>query len=339
MTNKMSKAWQLATKQLEKVLPEEDFETLITQVFYSHHSSTEVFLSVPDINIKKCLENHYMKILMAAALSKTSGFAVTVNLINEHNDELIAPPIIGKSVCTPLNPRFTFDLFVQGGNNQFAYDAAISITKNPADTYNPLYICAGTGLGKSHLLNALGHTISENLPALNVCYCSAEKFMYEMVNHLRLKKMDQFRSIIRAADVLLVDDIQFLCGKSATQEEFYYTFDALCGDHKQIVVTSDRLPREMSDLDERLRSRLECGLIVEIQPPGLETKIEILKKIAGVKNTVVPDEVIDFIASSDSSNIRELEGMIVRLSAFNTLQNVPINLKMAKKHLKGICGQ
>ena len=338
MTNKMSKAWQLATKQLEKVLPEEDFDTLITQVFYSHHSSADVFLSVPDINIKKCLENHYMKVLMAAALSKTSGFAVTVNLINEYNDELIAPPIIGKSVCTPLNPSFTFDLFIQGGNNQFAYDAAIAISDNPTDAYNPLYICAGTGLGKSHLLNAIGHTISENLPTLNVCYCSAEKFMYEMVNHLRLKKMNEFRCRIRAVDILLVDDIQFMCGKSGTQEEFYYTFDALYRDNKQIVVTSDRLPREMSDLDERLRSRLECSLIVEMQPPGLETKIEILKKISGVKKTEVPEEVINLIASSDSSNIRELEGMIVRLCAINRLQNIPIDLKMAKNHLKGICG-
>jgi chromosomal replication initiator protein len=188
------------------------------------------------------------------------------------------------------------------------------------------------------LLNAIGHIIRGASPVLNVCYCSAEKFMYEMVNHLRLKKMDLFRNRFRNVDVLLIDDIQFISGKTGTQEEFFHTFNALHEAHKQIVITSDKFPREISDLEERLRSRFEWGLIADIQPPDLETKIAILKKKSEVTKIRLPDDVTYFLASSDTRNIRELEGMLIRLGAYSSLQNIPITLEMAKESLKDILG-
>jgi chromosomal replication initiator protein len=348
----MFEAWQQATENLEKVLSEGDFGTWIKPVLYSHHDNSSVYLTVPNSFIKEWLEDHYLKVL-TGALSVTSGHAVNLNFIVRDNDEpqqILSEELIIKghqdqvasksfeSVFTPLNPKYTFDLFVSGTGNQFAHAAAMAVANNPADTYNPLFIYGGVGLGKSHLLNSIGHIIRANSPDTNVCYCSAEKFMYEMVNHLRLKKMDLFRGRFRNVDVLLIDDIQFISGKTGTQEEFFYTFNALHDAHKQIVITSDKFPREISDLEERLRSRFEWGLIADIQPPDIETKIAILKKKSEITNVRLPEDVYYFLASSDTRNIRELEGMLIRLGAFSSLQNIPITLSMAKESLKDILG-
>ena len=348
----MLEAWQQATENLEKVLSEGDFGTWIKPVLYSHHDNSSVYLSVPNSFIKEWLEDHYLKVL-TGALSVTSGHSVNLNFVIRDNDEpqhILPEELVVKghqeavtqknleAVFTPLNPKYTFDLFVSGTGNQFAHAAAMAVANNPADTYNPLFIYGGVGLGKSHLLNSIGHTIRANSPDTNVCYCSAEKFMYEMVNHLRLKKMDLFRNHFRNVDVLLIDDIQFISGKTGTQEEFFYTFNALHDAHKQIVITSDKFPREISDLEERLRSRFEWGLIADIQPPDIETKIAILKKKSEITKVILPEDVYYFLASSDTRNIRELEGMLIRLGAFSSLQNIPITLSMAKESLKDILG-
>jgi chromosomal replication initiator protein len=350
----MLDAWQQATENIEKVMSEADFAAWIKPVHYCYHDGSSVFLSVPNSFIKEWLEDHYLKVL-TGALTATSGNAVTLNFIiradEEHqpyiSEDFIvkteSEPTAGKNapleqVFTPLNQKYTFDLFVSGTGNQFAHAAAMAVANNPADTYNPLFIYGGVGLGKSHLLNSIGHTIRENSPELNVCYCSAEKFMYEMVNHLRLKKMDVFRNRFRTVDVLLIDDIQFISGKTGTQEEFFHTFNALHDAHKQIVITSDKFPREISDLEERLRSRFEWGLIADIQPPDVETKIAILKKKSEVTRVFFPEDVYYFLASSDTRNIRELEGMLIRLGAFSSLQNIPVTLDMAKENLKDILG-
>jgi len=349
----MFEAWQQATENLEKVLSEDDFGTWIKPVIYSHNDNSSVYLSVPNSFVKEWLEDHYLKVL-TGALSVTSGHSVNICFIVRDNpqpeqmmtDELIikghqeqSPSKNLESVFTPLNPKYTFDLFVSGTGNQFAHAAAMAVANNPADTYNPLFIYGGVGLGKSHLLNSIGHTIRENSPELKVCYCSAEKFMYEMVNHIRLKKMDEFRNRFRNLDVLLVDDIQFISGnKVATQEEFFHTFNALYDGHKQIVITSDKFPREIPDLEERLRSRFEWGLIADIQPPDVETKMAILKKKSEITNVMLPEDVYYFLASSDTRNIRELEGMLIRLGAFSSLKNIPITLSMAKESLKDILG-
>jgi len=350
----MLDAWQQATENIEKVFSEADFGAWIKPVHYSHHKGSVVFLSVPNSFIKEWLEDHYLKVL-TGALSSTSGSAVDISFIirdDEEHQPYISEDFVVKNetepetvknvqleqVFTPLNQKYTFDLFVSGTGNQFAHAAAMAVANNPADTYNPLFIYGGVGLGKSHLLNSIGHTIRENSPQLSVCYCSAEKFMYEMVNHLRLKKMDVFRNRFRNVDVLLVDDIQFISGKTGTQEEFFHTFNALHDARKQIVITSDKFPREISDLEERLRSRFEWGLIADIQPPDVETKIAILKKKSEITRVFFPEDVYYFLASSDTRNIRELEGMLIRLGAFSSLQNIPVTLDMARENLKDILG-
>ena len=349
----MFEAWQQATENIENLLSEGDYVTWIKPVRYSHHQGSSVYLSVPNSFVKEWLEDHYLKIV-TDALSAASGQTVTLDfiirndeeqqpitenvLIQSSNEPAVTQIALPEPVFTNLNPKYTFDLFVSGTGNQFAHAAAMAVANNPADTYNPLFIYGGVGLGKSHLLNSIGHTIRANSPESNVCYCSAEKFMYEMVNHLRLKKMDVFRNRFRNVDVLLIDDIQFISGKTGTQEEFFYTFNALHDAHKQIVITSDKFPREISDLEERLRSRFEWGLIADIQPPDVETKIAILKKKSEITRIKLPDDVYYFLAASDTRNIRELEGMLIRLGAFSSLQNIPITLEMAKENLKDILG-
>lgn len=338
-----------------KVLSERDFTTWIKPISYSHHDDSTVYLSVPTLFFKEWLEEHYLQMLVGA-LSVTTGKKIFLDIIvkeNSTDSETFQPEdLIMKghqeseqiktnlpdSSFSSLNSKYTFDLFVSGTGNQFAYAAAMAVATNPADTYNPLFIYGGVGLGKSHLLNAIGHTIRNNSPDLNVCYCSAEKFMYEMVNALRQKRMEQFRSRFRNLDVLLVDDIQFISGKVGTQEEFFHTFNALYDMQKQIVITSDKFPREISDLEERLRSRFEWGLIADIQPPDLETKIAILKKKSEITKIKLPEDVIYFLAASDTRNIRELEGMLIRLGAYSSLQGIPITLEMAKENLKDILG-
>jgi len=351
----MRDSWLQAVENLEKVLSERDFSTWIKPVQYSHHDDSTVYLSVPTSFFKEWLEENYLKV-MVGALSVTAGNSVAIDfVVSEHDQEAdaVLPEeliikghqendngrnLTSEPTFTSLNHKYTFDLFVSGSGNQFAHAAAMAVANNPADTYNPLFIYGGVGLGKSHLLNAIGHTIRSTSPDLNVCYCSAEKFMYEMVNHLRLKKMDIFRSRFRSVDVLLIDDIQFISGKTGTQEEFFHTFNALYEAHKQIVITSDKFPREISDLEERLRSRFEWGLIADIQPPDLETKIAILKKKSEVTKIKLSDDVVYFLASSDTRNIRELEGMLIRLGAYSSLQNIPITVEMAKESLKDILG-
>ncbi len=351
----MIEAWQQASENLEKVLSERDYSTWIRPLSYNSINKETVYLSVSSVFVKEWLEEHYQKML-AGALSVAAGknlfieFVINPDLPDPYTplqDELILKEshtpantkiLFQEASFTPLNHKYTFDLFVSGNSNEFAHNAAMAVANNPADTYNPLFIYGGVGLGKSHLLNAIGHTICSDSPDLNVCYCSAEKFMYEMVNALRQKKMDLFRERFRTVDVLLVDDIQFISGKVGTQEEFFHTFNALYDSHKQIVITSDKFPREISDLEERLRSRFEWGLIADIQAPDMETKIAILKKKSEITNIRIPDDVTYFLASSDTRNIRELEGMLIRLGAYSSLQDVPITLEMARDNLKDILG-
>lgn len=355
-TDSMLPIWNETVTNLEKVIPPQNYTNWIQPIQYSHNEGSTVFLNVPTQFFREWLEDNYVD-LINSALSITAERNLSVSFsvrepekipeIKQETNSLLAhqgktPKTeeirteISERQDTPLNPKYTFDLFVSGTGNHFAHAAAMAVANNPADTYNPLFIYGGVGLGKSHLLNAIGHTIRANSPQLNVCYCSAEKFMYEMVNHLRLKKMELFRNRFRSVDLLLIDDIQFISGKTGTQEEFFHTFNALYESHKQIVITSDKFPKEISDLEERLRSRFEWGLIADIQPPDLETKIAILKKKAEVNRISLPDEVAMFLAASDTRNIRELEGMLIRLGAYSSLQDIPITLPMAKHNLKDI---
>jgi chromosomal replication initiator protein len=235
-----------------------------------------------------------------------------------------------------LNPKCSFQTFVVGSCNQFAHAAALAVAESPGKTYNPLYVYGGVGLGKTHLMHAIGHAIKERNRYLRLSYISAEKFMNELINAIRYDRAQTFREKYRSIDVLLMDDIQFMAGKERTQEEFFHTFNALYDGQKQIVISSDCPPREIPTLEERLHSRFEWGLIADIEPPDLETKVAILKRKADLDGVTLPDDVAFFIAGKVKSNIRELEGSLVRLIAISSLRGVPISKMLAQDAIRNI---
>lgn len=234
-----------------------------------------------------------------------------------------------------LNPKYTFDTFVVGNSNQLANAAARKVAENPGLSYNPLFIYGGVGLGKTHLMNAIGNLVVDSNPSISLCYLSSEQFINEVVSALRNDKMSEFKEKYRNLDVLLIDDIQFIANKPATQEEFFHTFNALYERQKQIVISSDRAPSEISDITDRLRSRFNMGLIVDIQIPEVETKMAIIFKKAEKEHIIIPEDVAYFLATKIKSNIRDIEGCLIKLGAYSSLTNIPISLEMAKNVLKG----
>ena len=235
-----------------------------------------------------------------------------------------------------LSSRYTYDSFVVGSCNQFAHAASMAVAEAPGRTYNPLYLYGGVGLGKTHLMHACGHAIKSRNHHLKLCYLSSEKFMNDLINAIRYDKTQSFREKYRSVDVLLIDDVQFMAGKERTQEEFFHTFNALYDQQKQIVISSDCPPREIPTLEERLHSRFEWGLIADIEPPDLETKIAILKRKADLMNVTIPDDVAMFIAGRVKSNVRELEGSLVRLIAISSLRGEPISKTLAQDAIRNI---
>jgi chromosomal replication initiator protein len=261
----------------------------------------------------------------AAAAAVAPAFAITPTTFVD-----IEP------VENSLNPKYTFEKFVVGTSNQFAHAASLAAAETPGKTYNPLFIYGGVGLGKTHLMHAIGHSIKERSPHLRVSYITSEKFMNELINAIRYDKTQAFRDKYRSIDVLLMDDVQFMAGKERTQEEFFHTFNTLHNDQKQIVITSDCPPRDIPTLQERLHSRFEWGLIADIEPPDLETKVAILKRKADLDGIDLPDDIAIFIASKIRSNVRELEGSLVRLVAISSLRGIPISKMLAQDALKNI---
>ena len=244
-----------------------------------------------------------------------------------------------KPLDPSLNSKYSYEGFVVGSCNQFAHAASLAVAEAPGKTYNPLYIYGGVGLGKTHLMHACGHAIKQRNPHLRLCYLSSEKFMNELINAIRYDKTPAFRERYRSVDVLLIDDVQFMAGKERTQEEFFHTFNSLYDQQKQIVISSDCPPREIPTLEERLHSRFEWGLIADIEPPDLETKVAILKRKAETMGIVIPDEVALFIAGRVKHNVRELEGSLIRLVAISSLRGEKISKALAQDAMRNISGE
>lgn len=270
----------------------------------------------------------------------------------DDEDEIVFSPINTAPVSRPqsfashvldleraedsLNPKYTFEKYVVGSCNQFAHAAAKATAETPGTTYNPLFIYGGVGLGKTHLMHAIGHSIKQRSPSTRVAYITSERFMNELINAIRFNKTSAFRDKYRSIDVLLMDDVQFMAGKERTQEEFFHTFNTLHNGQKQIIVTSDCPPREIPTLEERLHSRFEWGLIADLEPPDLETKVAILKRKADLDGIDLPDDIAIYIASKVKSNVRELEGSLIRLVAISSMKGVPISRMLAQEAMKNI---
>lgn len=298
---------------------------------------------------KDILNNRYHSLIVGIVKEVTAkDIKVIVLGSEEEMDSLIkdinseSTSSTSKSAKAPtkyesnLNPKYTFDTFVIGNSNSFAHAACVAVAESPAKSYNPLFLYGGVGLGKTHLMQAIGHHILETDSTQKVVYVSSEKFTNELVNSIKDDKNEEFRNKYRNVDVLLIDDVQFIAGKERTQEEFFHTFNTLHEANKQIIISSDRPPKDIPTLEERLRSRFEMGLITDIQPPDFETRIAILRKKAQMDNTVVPDEVTDYIAKNVKSNIRELEGALTRVMAYSSLTKKKVSLEVATEALKDI---
>lgn len=361
----MENIWLEAQSNLKKVLTEQTYNTWIDPLIFLGATDDTIVLEVPSSFFQKWVTDKYLGMIKEAVSAVTSK--------NYHFEFHVGEPKAETQEARPekearqskekekdkdkerekekekdkekekksdfipnLNPKYTFESFVCGASNQFAYAASQAVANKPATNYNPLFIYGGVGLGKTHLVNAIGNHILAKNPKAKICYYSSEKFMNEMINSLRYKKMEEFRNKFRKMDLLLIDDIQFMAGKEATQEEFFHTFNALYESHKQIVVTSDKFPKDIPGLEERLRSRFEWGLIADIQPPDIETKVAILKKKSDLHRVHLPDDVALFLATGANSNIRELEGMLIRLEAFASLTGNEITLSMAREVMKDI---
>lgn len=304
-------------------------------------------ITAPNEFARDWLEERYSQ-LISGILYDITGEELGVKFIipQNQNEEEISLPIPPKKARRDeeqqelpqswLNPKYLFDTFVIGSGNRFAHAASLAVAEAPAKAYNPLFIYGGVGLGKTHLMHAIGHYVLDHNPDAKVVYLSSEKFTNEFINSIRDNKAVEFRNKYRNVDVLLIDDIQFLAGKESTQEEFFHTFNTLHEESKQIIISSDRPPREIPTLEDRLRSRFEWGLITDITPPDLETRIAILRKKAKAEGLDIPNEVMLYIANQIDSNIRELEGALIRVVAYSSLINKDINADLAAEALKDI---
>ena len=304
-----------------------------------------LFVRVPNTHFKYWLAENYSEVIQAS-LSELKLNDFRVSFVSEDDSEeqavneqqwaaSLKEPCPDAALCR-LNGKYTFDRFVVGFCNQFAHAAGVAVAEQPAKAYNPFFIYGGVGLGKTHLMHAIGHFIKAKAPQTRLMYMSSEHFMNELINAIRYDTTIQFRDKYRNIDVLLMDDVQFLAGKERTQEEFFHTFNALYDSQKQIVITSDCPPREIPTLEERLHSRFEWGLIADMQPPDVETKVAILREKAKFENVSLPDDVTYFIAKNVKSNVRELEGSLVRLAAYSSLTGERITLPLAQEVLKNL---
>jgi chromosomal replication initiator protein len=337
--------WSQALESIRGKLSKPSFETWLMSTKAVDYYDETLVISAPNDFTRDWLASHYVD-LIRDTLTEITGKDIEVRIVNAPPVEKGVeqrvpvperkPAVTEEPPKTMLNPRYTFDSFVIGSGNRFAHAASLAVAEAPAKAYNPLFIYGGVGLGKTHLMHAIGHYVREHNPDSRVVYISSEKFTNEFINSIRDNKTVDFRNKYRNVDILLIDDIQFLAGKEQTQEEFFHTFNTLHEESKQIVISSDRPPKEIPTLEDRLRSRFEWGLITDIQPPDLETRLAILRKKAIADNLDIPGEVLAYIADRIDTNIRELEGALIRVVAYSALMNQPITPELAAEALKDI---
>ncbi len=335
--------WEKAQTILKQKIGETSYETWLAALQVNEKDPSTLAIETPDEFFKNWIAEYYLSLLQDT-LRDLAGRPVTIELtVNPHLLNKTAPTKLAafeKSFERPekqsigLNSRFTFENFVIGSSNRFACAASMAVAESPAKAYNPLFIYGQVGLGKTHLMQAITQKISQIHPALKICYMSSEKFTNELIESIRNRTTSNFRQKYRHIDVLLIDDIHFIAGKESTQEEFFHTFNALHDNRKQIIICSDRPPKEISNLEERLSSRFAWGLITDIQPPDFETRVAILRKKIEREPVDVPQDVILFIAEQIKTNIRELEGALIRVVAYSLLEEKLISLEMAKVVLK-----
>src|SRR6478736_1124449 len=341
-------AWDQILTRIESKVNRHSFYTWFKPTSFVADAGHAITVRVPNILFKDWLTKHY-SLVLNEALNEVRRPGVSLLFVAEGTALPPEPP--PEPVPEPatedlpdsdepppggLIPRYTFDTFIVGPSNQFAHAACRAVAETPSRSYNPLFIHGGVGLGKTHLMHAIGHYVVQHHPGLVLTYISSERFMNEMINAVRFDRILDFRSRYRSVDVLLVDDIQFVSGKEGTQNEFFHTFNALHDAQKQIVISSDRPPHEIPALEERLRSRFEWGLIADIQVPDVETKAAILKRKAEEEGVPLADDVAMFMASRIKSNVRELEGSLIRLIAYSSLTGKPLTIELAHEVLKNV---
>ncbi|QDH21265.1 chromosomal replication initiator protein DnaA [Saccharibacillus brassicae] len=347
MDSHTAQLWQQILSIIQTKLSKPSFDTWFKATEVIQLTQGALTVSAPTTFAVEWLESRYTKLVAQVAFD-VLGRSVTVKFVIEepgHEEESLqrqsSPPPTPVQVSVEantnmLNPKYTFDTFVIGSGNRFAHAASLAVAEAPAKAYNPLFLYGGVGLGKTHLMHAIGHYILQHNPSSRVVYISSEKFTNEFINSIRDNRGESFRNKYRNIDILLIDDIQFIAGKESTQEEFFHTFNALHEESKQIIISSDRPPKEIPTLEERLRSRFEWGLITDIQPPDLETRIAILRKKARAEKLDVPNEAMMYIANQIDTNIRELEGALIRVVAYSSLTNQDVTAHLAAEALKDI---
>jgi chromosomal replication initiator protein len=322
------------------------YETWLRPLRFVTREGAVVFLATPHKFFKQWIEENHLPRIEEIA-RKELGEDVTVEIVVGGEEESLPPPVTparflqlpqetatrARSVYGPLNSRYTFDRFVIGTGNQFAHAASVAVANDPGNSYNPLFLYGGVGLGKTHLLHAIGNEAQAKQPQLRVCYIPAEKFTNDLITSIRTNRMPEFKERYRNVDILLMDDVQFIAGKTRTQEEFFHTFNDLYSSRKQIVVSSDKFPKEIPDLEERIQSRFEWGLVADIQPPDIETRVAILNRKAEAESIALPEDVALLLATVVKSNIRELEGYLIRIGAHASLTRREINLDLARSIL------
>ncbi|MCK8816614.1 chromosomal replication initiator protein DnaA [Natroniella sulfidigena] len=340
------KLWDKALSKIETKLSKPSFETWFKSTKILTIQGNSLVIEVPNEFAKDWLETRYSNLIQETISEITNDsynikFIIpelkeTEEILLKDDSKEVTEEAQQEENPSVLNSKYTFDTFVIGNSNRFAHAASLAVAEAPAKAYNPLFIYGDVGLGKTHLMHAIGNYILQHNSDMKVMYLTSEKFTNKLINSIRYDKTIQFRDQYRSIDILLIDDIQFLAGKERTQEEFFHTFNALHDANKQIIVSSDRPPKEIPTLEERLRSRFEWGLITDIQKPDLETKIAILKKKATLEDLDIPNNVIVYIANKIKSNIRELEGALIRVVAYSSLINADITIDLAQEALKDI---